>query len=252
MSPAASPLPSPICTAIPVPPIRPPPTACARCGIRWVGVCAALDQGELGDLEAIMTHRRVDRGQSLLMEGDAAGFAYNVIGGGVKLFKSLPDGRTQITGFLLPGDFLGLPLRGAYAYSAEALADSVLCQFPRAALQAVFAKHPHLQARLLETVHDDLAAAQEHMLLLGRKNRGRAGVLVPAQPAEAGGAGARRGRSAAGAGAPPRNRRLSRPDHRDREPDLHRAAQGRADRDRQADEVSIRDRAGLAAIAAGG
>ena len=27
-----------------------------------------------------------------------------------------------------------------------------------------------MQARLLETVHDDLAAAQEHMLLLGRKS----------------------------------------------------------------------------------
>lgn len=145
-------------------------SACARCGIRWVGVCAALDDSALHDMESIMTHRRIDRGQSLLMEGDAAGFAYNVIGGGVKLYKSLPDGRTQITGFLLPGDFLGLPLRGAYAYSAEALDDSMLCQFPRAALQAVFEKHPRLQARLLETVHDDLAAAQEHMLLLGRKN----------------------------------------------------------------------------------
>ena len=59
--------------------------ACARCGIRWVGVCAALDQNDLGDLGAIMIHRRLDRGQSLLVEGDAAGFAYNVVGGGVKL-----------------------------------------------------------------------------------------------------------------------------------------------------------------------
>ena len=116
-----------------------------------------------------MVHRRLDRGRALLVEGDAAGFAYNVIAGGMKLFKSLPDGRMQITGFLLPGDFLGLPLRGAYAYSAEALSDSVLCRFPRNALQAVFKKHPQLQARLLESVHDDLAAAQEHMLLLGRK-----------------------------------------------------------------------------------
>ena len=145
-------------------------SACARCDIPWVGVCAALDQAELGDLEAIMNHRRLDRGQTLLMEGDTAGFAYNVIGGGVKLYKSLPDGRTQITGFLMPGDFLGLPLRGTYAYSAEALAESELYQFPRSALQATFENHPRLQARLLEVVHDDLAAAQEHMLLLGCKN----------------------------------------------------------------------------------
>ena len=142
---------------------------CARCGIRWLGVCAALDDAELRGLEAIMSHRHLDRGQSLLVDGDRADFAYNVIAGGIKLFKSLSDGRTQITGTLLAGDFLGLPLRGTYAYSAEALADTVLCQFPREPLQAVFEKHARLQARLLTAATDDLSAAQEHMLLLGRK-----------------------------------------------------------------------------------
>ena len=142
---------------------------CARCGIRWLGVCAALDDAEQRDLEAIMSHRHLDRGQSLLVDGDRADFAYNVISGGIKLFKSLSDGRTQITGFLLAGDFLGLPVRGTYVYSAEALADTVLCQFPRDPLQAAFEKHPRLQARLLTAVTDDFSSAQEHMLLLGRK-----------------------------------------------------------------------------------
>jgi len=142
---------------------------CARCAIRWRGICTALDETALRDLEAIMSHRHLDRGQSLLVDGDRADFAYNVISGGIKLFKSLPDGRTQITGFLLAGDFLGLPVRGTYVYSAEALADTVLCQYPRDSLQAVFARHARLQARFLTSVTDDLSAAQEHMLLLGRK-----------------------------------------------------------------------------------
>ena len=35
-------------------------SARARCGIRWIGVCAALDQRDLGDQEAIMNHVLVD------------------------------------------------------------------------------------------------------------------------------------------------------------------------------------------------
>ena len=32
---------------------------------------------------------------------------FNVVRGVIKLYKLLPDGRRQITGFLFPGDFLG-------------------------------------------------------------------------------------------------------------------------------------------------
>ena len=155
---------------------------CARCGIRWVGVCAALDQDELGDLEAIMNHRRLGRGQSLLMEGDAAGFAYNVIAGGMKLFKSLPDGRMQITGFLLPGDFLGLPLRGAYAYSAEALSDSVLCRFPRNAPAGGVREAPAIAG----------AAARDR----ARRSRRGAGAHAAARPQNRGRSGCARSCSA--------------------------------------------------------
>jgi CRP/FNR family transcriptional regulator len=142
---------------------------CARCGIRGIAVCAALSDRELRDLEAIMTHRRLESGRSLVVEGDSGDHAFNVIFGAVKLYKSPADGRAQITGYLLPGDFLGLPLRGSYAFSAEAVAPTELCQFPREPLRRVFEKYDKLQQRFLTAVHDDLVAAQDHMLLLGRK-----------------------------------------------------------------------------------
>jgi CRP/FNR family transcriptional regulator, anaerobic regulatory protein len=142
---------------------------CLHCGIRRVAVCAALDDAELRDLESIMSHRRLGPRQSLAIEGDEAEYAYNVISGGLKIYKALADGRAQMVGFLLPGDFLGLPRRGTYAFSAETLGSTELCQFPRAALTSVFEKHRALQERVLTVTHDELAAAQEHMLLLGRK-----------------------------------------------------------------------------------
>jgi CRP/FNR family transcriptional regulator, anaerobic regulatory protein len=117
-----------------------------------------------------MRHRRLGPREMLVAEGDDAQSAYNVISGGLKLYKMLADGRTQMVGFLLPGDFLGLPRRGTYAYSADTLGATELCQFPRAKLAQVLEKHKALQERILTAATDDLAAAQEHMLLLGRKN----------------------------------------------------------------------------------
>lgn len=145
------------------------PTVCSQCGVRRIAICSALDDTELHDLESIMTHRRIGKGQTLVLEGDKAGYAYNVITGALKLYKSLPDGRTQLTGVLLPGDFLGLPLRGTYPYSADAVSETSLCQFPAAPLRNVFDKYGKLQERVLAVVNDELSAAQEHMLLLGRK-----------------------------------------------------------------------------------
>lgn len=145
-------------------------SACGHCGVRRIAVCAALDNRELRSLESIMTHRQFGPRQSLVIEGDKAEFAYNVISGGLKLYKSIADGRTQMVGFLIPGDFLGLPRSGGYTYSADTLGATELCQFPRAALTRVFESHEALQERVLTVVHDELAAAQEHMLLLGRKH----------------------------------------------------------------------------------
>ena len=140
-----------------------------RTGFDLPGIPVDLEDAERRDLEAIMSRRRLDRGQMLLTEGDEPRYTYGVLGGGLKLVKCLRDGRTQMTGYLLPGDSLGLPIYGGYPYSAEALADTVVCQFPTTALMALFKRHPRLQFQLLEITCGELSLAQEHMLLLGRK-----------------------------------------------------------------------------------
>jgi CRP/FNR family transcriptional regulator len=94
--------------------------------------------------------------------------AYTAIEGIFKVFKSLVDGRLQITGFLLSGD-LGLPSRGQFMYSAEVGSWARLCAFPRRQLLAMFDSSPGLEKRLLEIVDAELTMAQHHMLLLGRR-----------------------------------------------------------------------------------
>ena len=105
----------------------------------------------------------------LFHEGDAADFVYNVTRGVMKLYKLLPDGRRQITGFLLPGDFLGLAGKDGYSYSAETVDAVELCRFPRRKLNELFEAFPQLERRMLKLATDELIAAQDQMVLLGRR-----------------------------------------------------------------------------------
>ena len=102
-------------------------------------------------------------------QGDRAEHLFNVLSGCLSVYKLLPDGRRQIVGFLFPGDFLGLSVLDDYAYTAEAVTDTRLCRFQHGRLRAFMARYPKLEHSLLSRARDELAVAQEQMLLLGRK-----------------------------------------------------------------------------------
>jgi CRP/FNR family transcriptional regulator len=93
-----------------------------------------------------------------------------VLEGVLRLYKLLPDGRRQIVGFALPGDFLGLSVDGRYGISADAVGPATVCRFVKTSFSR-FAEHkPKLLRRINEFVIRDLAGAQEQMVLLGRRS----------------------------------------------------------------------------------
>ncbi|MEK9969424.1 MAG: cyclic nucleotide-binding domain-containing protein, partial [Ferrovibrio sp.] len=102
-------------------------------------------------------------------EGDNADYVYNITGGSVSIAKSMLDGRRQIAGFLGAGDFLGVNTKNNYTVSAEALTETHLCRFPRTAFRRLLDETPCLEHRLLAVAESEIAAAQEQILLLGRK-----------------------------------------------------------------------------------
>jgi CRP/FNR family transcriptional regulator, anaerobic regulatory protein len=142
---------------------------CGACAIRSLTVCSALEQDELRRLTDIMQTTRAEPNHTLFNEGDAADALYNVTAGTVKLYKLLPDGRRQITGFLISGDFLGLSVNDCYAYTAETVTSATLCRFPRRKIESLLEEFPRMQRRLFSMAANELAAAQDQMLLLGRK-----------------------------------------------------------------------------------
>lgn len=142
---------------------------CSECPIRYRAVCAHCEGDELQRLEEIKFYRSYEAGQPIVWEGDRMDFVGSVVSGVATLTQTLEDGRTQMVGLLLPSDFLGRPGRDRAAYNATATTRVVLCCFRRRPFDDLMRKTPHIAHRLLEMTLDELDAAREWMLLLGRK-----------------------------------------------------------------------------------
>ncbi len=149
---------------------RPKGNPCAACGVRELSVCGALEGAELDRLNVIVSQTTLDAGQIVFQESDPAKHMFVIVEGCVRLYKLLADGRRQITGFLYPSDFLGLALQDRYAYTAEAVSPVRICRFERRKLEGLLKEFPHLETRLLSVASNELASAQDQMLLLGRKS----------------------------------------------------------------------------------
>jgi CRP/FNR family transcriptional regulator, anaerobic regulatory protein len=142
---------------------------CEQCSIRHQAVCGAMSDAEIETLNSIAHRRRFHAGQVIVSDQEPADFFANVLSGTIKLTKTLPDGRQQIVGLLFPPDFLGRAYSRSNPYFAEAATDVELCCFSHQSFERVIRDHPDLQHRLFERTLDELDAARDWMLLLGRK-----------------------------------------------------------------------------------
>jgi CRP/FNR family nitrogen fixation transcriptional regulator len=111
-----------------------------------------------------------DRDEEIYGESEPAEFIYCVKRGAVRTFKLLRDGRRQIDAFHLPGEFFGLGAGQTHLLTAEAVVDSRLALVKRRALESAATHDAETACALWRMAADELRNAQEHMLLLGRKN----------------------------------------------------------------------------------
>jgi CRP/FNR family transcriptional regulator len=143
---------------------------CKECSIREFSVCASLDAAELRELEDLGRRVHFTAGETVFSEEDITTSFYNLLEGVMRLYKLLPDGRRQIVGFALPGDFLGMNLSGRHNFSADAIGTVTVCQFAKAAFNRFIEQRPHLLRRNNELAVRELSQARDHMVLLGRRS----------------------------------------------------------------------------------
>jgi CRP/FNR family nitrogen fixation transcriptional regulator len=110
------------------------------------------------------------KGTEIHGENEPAEYAYQVKSGAVRSYKLLSDGRRQIGAFHLVGDIFGLTSHETHRFTAEAVVDTSLWLMKRQSLEVMAKTDSVLMRNLLNVATRNLQHAEDHMLLLGRKD----------------------------------------------------------------------------------
>lgn len=111
---------------------------------------------------------RFARDQEIYAQGEEVEHLYRVVRGAVRTTRLGADGRRQVGDFYHEGDLFGLETGPDHQFSAEALTDCEIQAVRRSAVRA-FAGDAELDRAILEATRRELQRAQEHLLLLGRR-----------------------------------------------------------------------------------
>jgi len=110
------------------------------------------------------------RNSEIYAEGEKSGYVYKVLSGVVRVSKLLPDGRRQISAFHLPGEMFGFEADAFHHASAEAVVPTKVVAFRWDGSLGANRQAANVVRDLLNLAVIGLRHAQDHLLLLGRKN----------------------------------------------------------------------------------
>jgi CRP/FNR family transcriptional regulator len=145
--------------------------ACSHCNLREICLPEGLSAHELVyiDKRMVTARRRLARGETLYQAGDRCDALYAVWTGSFKTCINSSDGRSQVTGFQLSGELMGLDgiaLR-RHEVDAVALEDSQVCEIPVDVLELLASEVPSLQKSIHRVMSREIVRNQAVMLLLG-------------------------------------------------------------------------------------
>lgn len=142
--------------------------SCSDCGVRDSALCGSLTDDELATLARLGSQRRLARGATLVRAGDASLVCANLQSGAMKIASQSADGGEAIVGLLYPGDFVGRPFAAESDHDIVALTDVELCVFPRATFEQALTDHKRMERLLLERTLEALGEARLWLARVGR------------------------------------------------------------------------------------
>jgi len=133
----------------------------------------------MGSIKLIGTPMSFGRNVQIYGESEPADYLYKVVGGIVRTYRVLADGRRQIGGFYLPGDIFGLEAGDEHTFSADAIVESKVLAIRRSTLIALAARDNEVARQLWRLTAQELRRVQDHTLLLVKTAQERvAGFLL--------------------------------------------------------------------------
>lgn len=143
---------------------------CSTCQLRHFCLPEGLSEEAARGLDSVPRVRRtVRRGEVLFRTGDRLEHLYAVRAGSFKTVITHPDGREQVTGYLLAGELLGLGgiASGEYVCEAVALEDSQVCAIAFSDLEIAAGRVPALLRQMHRLIAGGIVREQNQLLRLG-------------------------------------------------------------------------------------
>ncbi|CAM5189746.1 CRP/FNR family transcriptional regulator OS=Castellaniella defragrans OX=75697 GN=HNR28_000832 PE=4 SV=1 [Castellaniella defragrans] len=119
--------------------------------------------------ELIKERIRVPKGGALYHQGDASEALYGLRSGSIKTQIQDAHGQIQITGFLLPGEILGLDalMENTQVSHAIAMEDSEVCIIRLDEVDQLASKLPILQTQLRRLMSKEISRSHSLLMALG-------------------------------------------------------------------------------------
>ncbi|MDB5144909.1 MAG: cAMP-binding domain of or a regulatory subunit of cAMP-dependent protein kinase [Mucilaginibacter sp.] len=111
--------------------------------------------------------RTIKKNQVIYYEGDKGNGLYLLVSGKVKTIKLAEDGRELMTGIYAADDYLGINAmlsNEAYADTATALEDSLLCLIPKEQLEELLNLYPEVARDFIKLLANDIREKEEQLL----------------------------------------------------------------------------------------
>ncbi len=146
--------------------------SCVDCALNQLCLPASIDGADLARLDSLVRQRLpLDRGEMLFREGASHQSLFVVRSGSLKTYVTLPEGDTQVLGFHIAGELVGLDGLGGDGHrcNAEALERSSLCEVPLVAFGEIATDVPGLQRQLFRIMSREFSREQQHPVMMGRK-----------------------------------------------------------------------------------
>jgi len=135
---------------------------CTQCPLRVCEAFRTISEDELDFIAKLKAGElRTGPATTVLREGSPCEQLFTLLEGWAFRYKTLEDGRRQITSFVLPGDLVGIQssMQAEMDHSVDTLTAAVLCTFPRERVWELYKGCPSLAFDVTW-----LAATQEMIL----------------------------------------------------------------------------------------
>lgn len=143
-----------------------PQVNCHACSFGRLCLPASLTDSEVAALDRIVRRSRpLQKGEYLFRAGEPMQQVFALRSGALKTYMLEANGDQQVTGFVLPGELLGLDALGVPHFRgfAVALETSMVCSMDVGQLEDLSGRMPGLRHQLLHILSKSIHDEHEHI-----------------------------------------------------------------------------------------